>query len=127
MVSSVTASLALKPAPSVCVIGVATPGGVLPEDLRRGLLEAADAGLTLVNGLHHFLADDRGDRRPGRRRWRQDPGYPQASPRWTGLSFWSGKVYGIRGRRLAILGTDCAVGKRTTTALLLKLPAAGAA
>ena len=58
VVGSVTASLALQPAPSVCVIGVATPGGVLPEDLRRGLLEAADAGLTLVNGLHHFLADD---------------------------------------------------------------------
>ena len=38
----------------------------------------------------------------------------------TRLSFWSGQVYDIRARRLAILGTDCAVGKRTTTALLLE-------
>ena len=119
VIKDVAAGMALTPAPTVCVIGVATPGGVLPGDLRRGIMEAADAGLTLVNGLHQFLSDDPeiaarvaaggGEIIEIRR--------PVAVAR---LRFWSGEVYGIRGRRLAILGTDCAVGKRTPAALLLE-------
>jgi len=118
VLGDVTASMTLQPAPTVCVIGVATPGGVLPGDLRRGILEAADAGLTLVNGLHQFLSDDpeiaaRVEAGGGRI---LDIRRPAPTAR---LRFWSGEVYGIRARRVAILGTDCAVGKRTTAALLL--------
>ena len=36
-----------------------------------------------------------------------------------GLRFWTGAVHGIRALRIAVLGTDCALGKRTTTTLLL--------
>src|SRR4051812_4255441 len=44
--------------PDTCIVGVATPGGTFPPPLRALLLEAARAGLTLVNGLHELLADD---------------------------------------------------------------------
>src|SRR5262245_10703948 len=38
--------------PQWCVVGVATHGGRLPEGLRGTLHDAADAGLSIANGLH---------------------------------------------------------------------------
>ena len=49
---------ALERRPIYCIVGVATPGGVLPDVFRASLLEALDAGMALVNGLHQLLADD---------------------------------------------------------------------
>ena len=40
------------------IIGIATPGGVIPEVLRLELLEALSYGMHIVNGLHHYLSDD---------------------------------------------------------------------
>ena len=57
--ASVAACLeALDRRPDYCIVGVATVGGVLPDAIRDGLLEAARSGLSLVNGLHRLLADD---------------------------------------------------------------------
>jgi uncharacterized NAD-dependent epimerase/dehydratase family protein len=102
--------------PDVCVIGVATSGGVLPPELRVDLVAAAEAGMTLVNGLHQLLSDDpefvsltgsRGASIIDIRR-----------PRPTSeLRFWTGDVLGLSTPRVAVLGTDCAIGKRTTGAL----------
>ena len=44
--------------PTFCIVGVATSGGVLPQELGNDLREAARAGLSLVNGLHQLLGDD---------------------------------------------------------------------
>ena len=56
---SVAAALtASGPRPAHCVIGVATAGGVLSPEVYDSLVEAAEAGLVLVNGLHHLLADE---------------------------------------------------------------------
>ena len=40
------------------IVGVATPGGTLPPSLRAVLLEAASAGLSIVNGLHELVSED---------------------------------------------------------------------
>jgi len=118
VVATVAESLALSPRPTVCVIGVATPGGTLPASLRQGILDAAGAGLNLVNGLHHLLAQD-----PEIRRQTDAAGGTildiRKPPQVDGLRFWTGAVHGIRALRVAVLGTDCAQGKRTTTTLLL--------
>jgi uncharacterized NAD-dependent epimerase/dehydratase family protein len=118
VVATLAESLALTPRPSVCVIGVATPGGTLPPSLRQGILEAADAGLNLVNGLHHLLAQD-----PEISRRVAAKGGAildiRKPPPVAGLRFWTGEVHTIRALRVAVLGTDCAQGKRTTTTLLL--------
>lgn len=103
--------------PEACIVGVATVGGVLPAEIRSELLTAARLGMTLVNGLHQLLADD-----------------PEVSaavhssgghiidirrPRPTHeLRFWSGEILAIETPRVAVLGIDCAVGKRTTAALV---------
>ncbi len=118
VVATVAESLSLTPRPSVCVIGVATPGGTLPASLRQGILEAADAGLNLVNGLHHLLAQDT----EIQRRVAAAGGTIldlRKPPTVDGLRFWTGDVHTIRALRVAVLGTDCAQGKRTTTTMLL--------
>lgn len=114
-VRSMLASTA--PPPEVCVVGIATSGGRLPPGLRDDLVDAADAGMTLVSGMHQLLADDpelaeitrrRGGRIIDFRRPRQ-PGQ---------LRFWSGDVLGLQTPRVPVLGTDCVLGKRTTCCLL---------
>ena len=40
------------------VIGIAPPGGKIPSAWRPVLREAIDRGLSIVSGLHDFLADD---------------------------------------------------------------------
>jgi len=108
-----------EPTPGVCVIGVATSGGRIPPAIRVDLMAAARAGLTLVGGLHQLLGDDvelaelvrqaGGDIIDLRR------------PRPTSeLRFWDGECLSVRGMRVAVLGTDCAIGKRTTCQLLLE-------
>jgi len=116
---SVEAALeSIDPRPDYCIVGVATGGGVLPPELRADLVAAARTGLSLVSGLHQLLSDDselvrltgdRGARIIDIRRPR-----PTAE-----LRFWTGEVLGLETPRIAVLGTDCAIGKRTTCSLLL--------
>jgi len=106
-----------EPEPSVCVLGVATPGGVLPEELHGALGQAADAGLTLVNGLHQLLGDlpDLVARAKSGGGEIIDLRRPRPTRE---LRFWSGEILRCETPRIAVLGTDCAVGKRTTCALI---------
>ena len=104
--------------PGVCVVGVATSGGTLPVALRPDLVDAAGSGMTLVNGLHQLLADD--PELAGIARDRGARIIDIRRPRPTAeLSFWSGEVLGLATPRIAVLGTDCAIGKRTTCSLLV--------
>lgn len=48
----------LKLRPDTLFIGIAPVGGQLPDDWRPDLRAALEAGLTIVSGLHVFLADD---------------------------------------------------------------------
>ena len=36
------------------------------------------------------------------------------------LHFWEGDIYSVRAPRIAVLGTDCALGRRTTTGMLVE-------
>lgn len=117
VVASLAAALGSKPRPSVCVIGVATKGGVLPEAVRCDLLDAAKAGLALVNGLHCHLADDPEIAAAAAASGARLLDIRRSKPA-TALRFWSGEVLDLEVPRIAVLGTDCAVGKRTTASLL---------
>lgn len=121
VVASVAAALvhpALPTRPDACVVGVATAGGVIPDALRFDLIGAARAGLDLINGLHQGLATDpeifAATREGGGTivdlRRPRDP---------RELRFWTGEVLDLRMPRVAVLGTDCTLGKRTTTVRLL--------
>jgi len=103
-------------APTHCVIGVATVGGVLPSALREDLFAAASAGLTLVNGLHQLLSDDV-ELAKVAKGGIIDLRKPRPASE---LRFWTGEILSVPTPRIAILGIDCAIGKRTTAMLMQK-------
>lgn len=104
-------------APRFAVVGVATSGGRFTEELRALLLEAVRAGLTIVNGLHQPASEDPEIAEEARLRGIEILDIRKPKP--TGdLRFWTGEALEISVPRIAVLGTDCAVGKRTTTRLL---------
>lgn len=116
--ASVEAALEhLKERPAWAIVGVATHGGVLPDTVRRSVLAAARAGLSLVNGLHLHLASDPEIASLAAQHGGQILDIRRSRPT-SELRFWSGEVFDLETPRIAVLGTDCALGKRTTAALV---------
>ena len=101
-----------------CIIGLATKGGVIPTSLRIELTEALEHGYALVNGLHEFISDI-----PELSDLAQQKGVEiidvRKPKKFKDLHFWTGKIREVKCPRIAVLGTDCALGKRTTTRFLV--------
>ncbi len=102
-----------------CIIGVATKGGVLPDELRAMLREAIDLGYGIVNGLHDFVSDHPELVALAKQKNVEiiDVRKPK---KFNDLHFWSGDIKKVRCPKIAVLGTDCAMGKRTTTRFLVQ-------
>ena len=102
-----------------CIIGVATKGGVIPDTLRTLLKEALENGLHLVNGLHEYVSDI-----PSLVSLAEQKGLEiidvRKPKKVKDLHFWSGKIKEVKCPKIAVLGTDCALGKRTTTRFLVE-------
>ena len=96
------------------IIGIATSGGVIPEELRSELLEALSCGMHIVNGLHHYLSDDSEIVQTAQDNQAKllDIRKPK---RARDHSFWTGNILKVRAPRIAMFGTDCALGKRTSS------------
>jgi uncharacterized NAD-dependent epimerase/dehydratase family protein len=91
------------------VIGVANSGGFIAESWVPALVEALDAGLDIVSGMHAKLGCIPELRYGAERRGRQliDIRTPPSNiPIATGLK--------RSGKRLLTVGTDCALGKKYT-------------
>jgi uncharacterized NAD-dependent epimerase/dehydratase family protein len=108
---------ALPRRPDCFVLGIATSGGVLPPAMRPTLLDAVERGLHVVSGLHEFLADDPQLVAAAARSGVQLIDVRRPKPRQE-LHFWTGAIRQVKAPRIAVLGTDCALGKRTTCHLL---------
>ena len=118
--ASIAAALAaLGQTPDFCVVGVATSGGRVTSGLRSLLAQAIEAGMSVVNGLHEFLSEDPDLSAAAARKGVtiQDV---RKTARRTELHFWSGEIRSVGAPRIAVLGTDCALGKRTTARFLLE-------
>jgi uncharacterized NAD-dependent epimerase/dehydratase family protein len=94
------------------LLGVATPGGWLPDHWRAWMLDAAAAGMEIANGLHRFLRDDEElvavARESGARLWDvRDPP--------SGIPLCSGRALDAPQRLVLTVGSDCAVGKMTAS------------
>ena len=100
-----------------CVIGVATKGGVIPDSMKVVLREALEKGFNLVNGLHDYVCEHPDLMAIAREKNLQviDVRKPK---KFSELHFWKGKIAEVKCPKIAVLGTDCALGKRTTTRLL---------
>lgn len=105
--------------PGYFIFGVAPLSGMLSPHERGVVLDAIALGMNIVNGLHEFLNDD--------------PEFAAASaaskvtildvrkPRAKkDLRMFSGRIAEVTCPRIAVLGTDGAIGKRTTATILTR-------
>lgn len=98
------------------IVGAATDGGYLPKDYRPFIADAIRSGMKVVSGLHEFISDD---------------------PEFSGLALisgseivdvrkmfrdrkdpFTGRISEVTAYKIAVLGTDSAIGKRTTAIIL---------
>jgi len=103
--------------PRFCVLGVAFAGGRLPDCHRQALLDVIGQGINLVSGLHQQLGDDPEFRDTAAVQGVEIIDIRQPRPTHE-LSFWTGEIYTVSAPKIAVLGMDCAIGKRTTAQLL---------
>jgi uncharacterized NAD-dependent epimerase/dehydratase family protein len=105
--------------PDFFIFGMAPASGMLSSHERGVVLEAIDLGMNIVNGLHEFLNDDpvfataslaKGVRILDVRK-------PRAKK---DLRMFSGRIAEVTCPRIAVLGTDGAIGKRTTANVLTR-------
>ncbi len=95
------------------VIGLAPEGGKLPESYRQVVAEAIRAGLNIDSGLHEFLSDDPQFSALAQRHRVQIRDI-RKPPERKDLHFFTGKIQEVEAIRIAVLGADSAIGKRTT-------------
>ncbi|TRO48836.1 DUF1611 domain-containing protein, partial [Candidatus Bathyarchaeota archaeon] len=107
----------LKTNPEVFIIGAVSEGGNLPEGYDQAVEWALSHSLNVVSGLHEFISEN---------------------TRFSSLAeknnceiidvrkifrdykrFYTGEISKVKSIRIASLGTDSAIGKRTTSVLLV--------
>ncbi|MDB2645144.1 DUF1611 domain-containing protein [Luminiphilus sp.] len=103
--------------PDYFIFGMAPSSGMLSLHERGVVLEAISHGMNIVNGLHEFLGDDPvfkaacavsnveilDVRKPAEKK---------------DLHIFTGNIAQVTCPVIAVLGTDCAIGKRTTATIL---------
>ncbi|MDX2321889.1 MAG: DUF1611 domain-containing protein [Moritella sp.] len=103
--------------PDYFIFGIAPSSGLLSAAEKTLILDAMSLKMNIVNGLHEFLTDD--------------PTFLAASIKHNvtildirkpknkeDLQTFSGKIHDVKCPRIAVMGTDCAIGKRTTATIL---------
>ncbi|TFG94627.1 MAG: DUF1611 domain-containing protein [Calditrichales bacterium] len=105
--------------PDYFVIGVAPDGGRMTKDMFENIKKAIVNKLNVECGLHDFMTENpelvalanqhdvslKDVRKP---------------PEKNSLHFFSGKIAQVDSLKVAVLGTDSAIGKRTTAWILVK-------
>jgi uncharacterized NAD-dependent epimerase/dehydratase family protein len=103
--------------PQTLIVGVATFGGYIPTEYRPVLREAIENGLNVVAGLHEYLSEDPefsklAEEHSVRLVDARKPRPIRESKQFSDLS------RKLPCLRIPVLGTDGAIGKRTTALLL---------
>ena len=100
------------------VIGLAPDGGRLPKEAKSEIKKAMEYGLDIASGLHDFLTNDKALMKVAKENGcavkdvRKTPDRDQ-------LHFFTGDIEKVKCLKLAVLGTDSAVGKRTTAWMIV--------
>ena len=118
VVRNLAAAVTLQSAvPQVLIYGMAPASGQLSVSDRTVIKAAIAEGMDIVCGLHEFLTDDAEFVALAKTHQvtLRDIRKPKRSHQ---LRTFDGSVGQTRALRIAILGTDCAIGKRTTSNLL---------
>ncbi|MEI7583657.1 DUF1611 domain-containing protein [Runella sp.] len=115
--SSLTESLEKLQPIDYLIVGVATVGGVLPSDMLEIIKAAIQKGISIVNGLHEYLSEKPEIVALAEQHNVQliDVRKPKSRK---DLHFWTGEIYDVKAPIIAVIGMDCALGKRTTARMI---------
>ncbi len=101
------------------VVGMAPDGGRLGLSASEDIKTALRMGLNVDCGLHDFLSED-----PEMMSIAKENGTVirdvRKPPERSSMHFFSGKIESVEALKIAVLGTDSAVGKRTTAWLIVQ-------
>ena len=100
------------------VMGLAPDGGRLNHTARLDVKTAIRCGLNVDCGLHDFLSDDLEMSEMAAQHGVVIRDVRKPPPRGE-LHFFSGLIEQVKSLKIAVLGTDSAVGKRTTAWLIV--------
>ncbi|WP_299971651.1 DUF1611 domain-containing protein [uncultured Roseobacter sp.] len=105
--------------PDTLIYGMAPSTGRLSPTDRSVVLDAIALGMNIVSGLHEYLCDDPEIATAASQRdvTIRDIRKPKQSK---DMRLFDGSVAGVEALRIAVLGTDCAIGKRTTATVLAR-------
>ena len=105
--------------PSTLIYGMAPSSGKLSEADRGVVLDAISLRMNIVSGLHEYLSDDAEISALALERHVtiRDIRKPKPSK---DMRLFDGSIATVQALRIAILGTDCAIGKRTTATVLAR-------
>ena len=100
----------------IFIVGAVSEGGILPKDYDKAVTWALENRLDVVSGLHQFISDE--------------PVFSKLADKNSCTiidvrkifrdykRFYTGDIKNVKSIRIAVLGTDSAVGKRTIAVLL---------
>lgn len=105
--------------PDTLIYGMAPSTGRLSPTDRRVVLDAIAYGMNIVSGLHEYLSDDPEILHAASKRKVsiRDIRKPKPSK---DMRLFDGSIAHVKALRIAVLGTDCAIGKRTTATVLAR-------
>ncbi|MGJ9384676.1 DUF1611 domain-containing protein [Salipaludibacillus sp. CF4.18] len=103
--------------PDQFVFGLAPSEGLLKNEERNIVFQAMENGLHIVNPLHEFLTDDE-EFMNHAEKCNVRINDVRKPPAKKDMHLFSGRILDVRTPIVAVLGTDSAVGKRTTSVLL---------
>jgi len=104
--------------PDTFIVGAVSEGGVLPKGYETAVEWALLKGLDVVSGLHQFISDD-----PVFSKLAKKNSCTITDVRkifYDYRRFYTGKIKNVKSFRVAVLGTDSAIGKRTFAVLLVE-------
>lgn len=106
--------------PDTLLYGMAPSTGKMSPADREVVLDAIALGMNIVAGLHEYLGDDLEISRAADAAnvTIRDIRKPRPSK---DMRLFDGSVSKVKAIRIAVLGTDCAIGKRTTATVLAKV------
>jgi uncharacterized NAD-dependent epimerase/dehydratase family protein len=99
--------------PTHLVVGLAPDGGRLDKTALKDIKEAIKMGLSVDSGLHDYLSDDPEIMKLAKSSKVHIHDIRKPAP-VKDLHFFTGNIEKVKALKIAVLGTDSAVGKRTT-------------
>jgi uncharacterized NAD-dependent epimerase/dehydratase family protein len=98
------------------IVGAVSEGGVLPKGYEKAIIFALSNGLNIISGLHEFISDN--------------PTFSKLAKKndceiidvrkifRDHKRFYTGEIKKVKSKKIALIGTDSAIGKRTVAVIL---------